>query len=108
MEHSHRGMSYRFCCAGDYRSRATAETRRETGRSASRAPRPCSSRASPQHVSQSLSKKEEKMLHATSLPTTEKANGRDCARQPALSHVPERLDLICREVGTVSPAHNRP
>ncbi len=46
MEHSHRGMSYRFCCAGDYRSRATAETRRETGRSASRAPRPCSSRAS--------------------------------------------------------------
>ena len=49
------------------------------------------------------------MLHATSLPTTEKANGRDCARQPALSHVPERLDLICREVGNRSPpAHNRP
>jgi hypothetical protein len=46
MEHSHRSMSHRFCCAADNRSRATAETGRETGRSAGRAPRPCSSRAS--------------------------------------------------------------
>src|SRR6516165_9010671 len=46
MEHTHRDSSYRFCRAGDNRSRATAETGRKTGRSAggARGPRPCSSR----------------------------------------------------------------
>ena len=34
MEHPHRGTLYRFCCAGDIRSRATRETGRKTGRRA--------------------------------------------------------------------------
>ena len=46
MEHPHRGTLYRFCCAGDNRSRATRETGRKTGRSAGRAGRPCTSRGS--------------------------------------------------------------
>ncbi len=49
MEHTHRDSFYRFCCAGDNRSRATAETGRKTGRGTGRARgpcRPCSSRGS--------------------------------------------------------------
>jgi hypothetical protein len=46
MEHTHRDSFYRFCCAGDNRSRATAERGRETGRSASGARSPCRARSS--------------------------------------------------------------
>jgi hypothetical protein len=41
MEHTHRDRFYRFCCDGDNRSRATAETGRKTGRGAGRARGPC-------------------------------------------------------------------